>query len=225
MKAPSLALKIVVAALTLTACLWAQDGLDGALRRADLVSKGDLRSPLRQTLAAADLDGDNQPDGVVLVDGGWLSQTAFRTIELHFTGRGNTDLPFESDEATLAISALDVNRDGATDIVLEQALTHKRLRVWLNDGHGGFHTGRIEDFPSETNATGDRHIEFPSQAMDVSAVGLPLQRGSQTLVVAAWTSPSRSSSCCERALLFEAGLGSRAPSPSSPRAPPFTFLL
>jgi hypothetical protein len=226
MKAPSVALKIVVAVLALTASLWAQDGLEGALRRANLTSAANLGTPFRQTVAAADFDGDNQPDGAVLVDGGWgPSQTRFRTIELHFTGRRNTDLSFESNETTLAISALDVNRDGATDIVLEQALTHKRLQVWLNDGHGDFHNGRIEDFPSEATATGDRHFDLPSQGIDSPAVGLPLERRSQVPVLRASTLPSRLSSGCERALAFESAFGSRAVAASSPRAPPSSLLL
>ena len=36
------------------------------------------------------------------------------------------------------ISALDINRDGALDIVVEKAFTHGRLQVYLNDGHGAF---------------------------------------------------------------------------------------
>jgi hypothetical protein len=178
MKGRSLALNIVVAALALTASLWAQDGLEGALSRTNVGSP----VPFSQTLAAADFDGDNKPDGAILVDHDWLrSQSGFRTIELHFTGRGNTDLTFESNEATLAISALDVNKDGATDIVVEQPFTHKRLQVWLNDGRGGFRKGRVEDFPSDVNATGER-FDAPSRRPDSPTFCLPPQRGSEIAI-------------------------------------------
>lgn len=226
MKTTSFALKIVFAALVLTASLWAQDGLAGALRTATLGSTGNVGTPFRRTLAAADFDGDNQPDAAVLVDVGWLrSHTTFRTIELHLTGRGNTNLPFESNETTLAISVLDVNRDGATDIVLEQALTHKRLQVWLNDGHGDFHHGRIEDFPSEVKAAGERQFDLPSPPVDCPAVGLPLQRCSQALCCTSSTLPGHSSSGWEEAFPFESTPRSHAVTPSSPRAPPLFLPL
>ena len=93
MKARSLYLKIVLVALALTASLWAQDGLEGALSRANLASPANLGMPFSQTLGAADFDGDNKPDGAVFIDHGRLwSQSSFRTIELHLTGHGNTNL-------------------------------------------------------------------------------------------------------------------------------------
>ena len=225
MKARSLALKIVVAALALTASLWAEDGLEGALSRANFGSPAHLGIPFSQTLAAADFDGDNKPDGAVLVDHGWLSfQSSLRTIELHFSGRGNTDLTFESNETRLAIAALDVNRDGATDIVVEEPFTHKRLQVWLNDGRGGFRKGRIEDFPSDVNATGER-FDAPSQWPDGPALCLPQQRGSDTAVVTGCCLSYRFSSIRKQALPIESAIGSRAVAPSAPRAPPLTLSL
>jgi len=59
MKARSLALEIVVAALVVTAAsLSAQDGLKGALSGANLTSAREAGSPFSQILAAADFDGD-----------------------------------------------------------------------------------------------------------------------------------------------------------------------
>lgn len=225
MKVRSLALKIVVAALALTASLWAQDGIEGALSRANLVLPAHFGTPFSQTLAAADFDGDNKPDGAVLVDHDWLRpQSSFRTIELHFTGRLNTDLAFESNEIALAISALDVNRDGATDIVVEQPFTHKRLQVWLNDGRGAFRKGRVEDFPS-ADAGNHERIESPSQRTECPALCLPSQRGSEIAILTAYPLPYRSSSAREHTLPFVAPLGLRAVAPNSPRAPPLSQSL
>ena len=129
--------------------LWAQDGVEGVLPRVVLVSQLNPDALFEQGLAVADFDNDHKPDGAVLVQSGKTAagQNSFR-IELHLSNSANTALTFESNETTLAITAVDVNKDGATDLVVEQPLTHKRLYVWLGDGHGGFHKGRVEDFSS-----------------------------------------------------------------------------
>jgi hypothetical protein len=177
--------KFIVVVLALTASsLWAQDGLEGALSRVSLTSPADLAAPFSRRLAAADFDGDNKLDGAILVDYGWPPQSGFRRIELHFTGRGNTELTFQSNESTLAVSALDVNRDGAPDIVVEQLLTHKRLYVWLGDGHGGFHQGRTEDFPPDRKTTGD-WLDSASPGADTPAVCFVPQRNTQIAKLAA----------------------------------------
>jgi len=222
MKARSLALKIVVAALALTAPLCAQDGLAGALSRTNLASPANLGTPFSRTLAYADFDGDNKPDGAVLVDDGWLrSQSTFRTIELHFTSRANTELSFESNESTLAVSALDVNQDGATDIVVEQPVTHKRLQIWLNDGRGGFRKGRIEDFPFDVNASGEL-LDAPPQWPNGPALCLPQQRGSEIAALTTCRLPYLSSSTRKQALSIRSATESFAFAPNSPRAPPLS---
>lgn len=221
MKLRSVSVKLVVAAaLALTAHqVCAQDGLEGAWSRASLASPTNLGTPFSQTLAAADFDGDNKPDGAVLVDDAWIrAQYGSRRIEIHFTGRGNGDLTFESNETSLAIVALDVNKDGATDIVVEQPLTCKRLQVWLNDGRGEFRKVRSEDFPSADVENHGRHAS-PSQWPDCSALCLPPQRGYETAILAACPSSYCSSSARQQALPFGSPIGSRAVAPNSPRAP------
>jgi hypothetical protein len=220
MKARSLALKITVAALALTASsLWAQDGLEGALSRARLTSPAHLGAPFIQTLAAADFDGDNKPDGALLVDYGWpRSQSSVQTIDLHFTRRGNAALSFESNETTLSVLAMDVNGDGATDIVVEQPFTHKRLHVWLNDRRGGFRGVRAEDFPSAAGGKYER-LQSLSQRRACQALCLSPQHGSDLAFSTACMLADRSSSA-EQALPFESTAGSCAVASHSPRSPP-----
>jgi hypothetical protein len=129
----------------------AQDGLGGALSEA---AKGRNLMPdsLGIKIATADFDSDQQPDGAVLLDEGQFEGRRFFRIRLHFTAGQDNDLTFQSNETSLAISALDVNQDGVPDLVVEQIFTHKRLQVWLNDGHGRFRQARVEDFPPMSEA-------------------------------------------------------------------------
>ena len=226
MKARPLGLKIVVAALALTASsLWAQDGLEGALARMSLTAPVSLGTLFSQTVATADFDGDQKPDGAILLDhGGPRSPHSSRQIELHFTGRSNTILTFESIETALAISALDVNGDGATDIVVEHPLTHKRVRVWLNDGRGGFHEGRIEDFPSGSPSPGER-LASPAPQANCPALCLGPQRGSEPGSLTA-----HPFLCCffsdrNQALSSGSAIRANGVATSSPRAPPLSRSL
>lgn len=127
--------------------LWAQDGLRGAASKIGSTPSL-LRNSFEHRFVAADLDNDQKPDGAVLLDAGNLNGQKLFRIELHFTAGENNELTFESNETALTLSALDVNQDGAPDIIVEQAFTHKRVQVWLNDGHGLFRKARSEDFPS-----------------------------------------------------------------------------
>src|SRR5262249_16438114 len=103
-------------------------------------------------LAAADFDSDKKPDGALLLEAGLLNgERAFR-IEIHLTAGSDSAITFSSQEARLAISALDLKRDGAPDIVIEKAFTHERLQVYLNDGHGSFIKARTEDYPASDPA-------------------------------------------------------------------------
>ncbi|HWC16232.1 MAG TPA: VCBS repeat-containing protein [Terriglobales bacterium] len=200
----------------------AQDGVQGALPRANLTSN--LARPFQQTLAVADFDGDKKPDGAVLINGSLLlHDSGVRKIELHFTGRANTDLSFESNQTDLAISALDVNRDGAADIVVEQSFTHKRIQVWLNDGRGGFRKVRSEDNVVDL-ATHER-AESPSQQPDNSAICLPSQRDSETAILTAWELPHAPPSSCGRALGFRPRIIALALATIPSRGPPLTLAF
>ena len=138
---------IVVSLLVLfVSSLRAQDGLMGALSREAAMTRAPIG--FEQQLAAADFDNDQMPDGALLLPDGFSEgKRAFR-IELHITSGNNDVITFTTAERGLSIWALDVNRDGAPDIVVETAFTHQRLQVYLNDGHGVFHKARLEDFAS-----------------------------------------------------------------------------
>ena len=184
MRAVYLKLMMAVVVAATVPSLWAQDGLQGALSHTKIASPLNFSEPFRQTLAVADFDNDQKPDGAVLVDSGRIHDRNSFRIELHLSGSPNTSLSFESTENALTVTASDINKDGATDLIIEQSLSHKRLFVWLGDGQGGFHKSRAEDFPSAQNPNGE-HLETPSMQPDCPVVGLPSQRFNEMSVLAA----------------------------------------
>lgn len=199
--------------------LKAQDGLRGAFKvGSPTASPPTGRSPL---IAAADFDNDQKPDGALLLQAGFLNgERAFR-IEIHVTAGTNNALTFSSNEPGLAISALDVNRDGAPDIVVEKGFTHERLQVYLNDGHGTFHKARKEDYPA-SDPTAPAWRTRLSQLPPI--FGLPVSRTFELALTQRISTVQRNRSAlfkfwCEGLLIQSA-----ARAPSSPRAPPSLSL-
>lgn len=155
--------------------LKAQDGLRGALSRES--ESAQWLAQLSSKIAAADFDDDHKPDGALLVEAGVLEGARAFRIELHLSGRQNTGIAFSSQESQLAISALDVNRDGTPDIVVEKAFTHERLQVYLNDGHGAFHQARAEDYPAPDPSSPNWGAELTQTG---PAFCLPVSRNFET---------------------------------------------
>ena len=132
---------LLIAALCVSPFLFAQDGVKGALFQTS------LGTSLSRSVAVADLDGDNEPDGAILINSQRVGAHTDIKIELHFSGRSNTELNFESTGQAFVVRAWDIDHDGANDLVVEDAFTHKPLYVWINEGHGDFHQGNLQDFP------------------------------------------------------------------------------
>jgi len=202
-------------ALLAVPALKAQDGLQGTFSAVSPTARAfSGRSP---QVAAADFDNDQKPDGVLLLEAGFLNgERAFR-IELHVTAGTNNAITFSSSDPGLAISALDVNWDGEPDIVIEKAFTHERVQVFLNDGHGSFHRARTEDYPASdpmVPASRTRLNQLPP------VFGLPVSRTFELGAIHRPSKVQRNHSAafqfwCEGLLIHSA-----ARAPSSPRAPP-----
>jgi hypothetical protein len=201
----------------------AQDGLRGALPETGN-ARTLLHRTLGQKLAAADFDNDQRPDGAVLLDAGeFLTGGQLFRIRLHLSTAQDQDLIFESPETGLTISALDVNQDGAPDLVVEQALTGKRLGIWLNDGHGKFRPARVEDFPASTDAPGS--WQSPHEGQDYLVLALPSRTGydSPISIAESLRYNSSSSNWRDRGNVRRTQTGSLAF--HSPRAPPESHSL
>ena len=196
----------------------AQDGLRGGL---SIGVKSASFANRSTQITAADFDNDQKPDAALLQEAGFLNGERTFRIEIHVTAGTNNAITFSSDEPSLAIAALDVNRDGAPDIVIEKAFTHERLKVYLNDGHGSFHKVRTEDYPSSDPMSPAWRVRL-NQLPPI--FGLPVSRGleiggcRETSVFLRNLS-SRLRIWCEGLVIQSAA---RAPSPS--RAPPSISL-
>lgn len=198
---------------------WAQDGLRGAWSRN---SHGASIISAFAEVAAADFDNDQKPDGAVLLRAGQVDgQRSFR-IELHLTAGRNSSISFYAAETDLSVSALDVNRDGAPDIVIERALTHERVKVYLNNGNGEFQPSSEQFAAWDDSAPGWRAT---ISVQDLPVAFLPPARGfevaeSKSTIVADGQNAGEPASWSE-ALPVQCGPSSA----SATRAPPsFLFL-
>lgn len=198
----------------------AQDGLQGALSRHAETSPGAPGSA--QELAIADFDNDDKTDGAILSQAGVLNGQKLFRIELHLSAEKNSAITFSSAEPGLAISALDVNGDGAPDIVVEKAFTRQRVLVYLNDGHGAFREAKSDDYllPDPfAPQWGARLTQY------LPAVLLPSTRGFE-VAGPRRISIIRPSGLRPLSFWLEALLAQSGPrAPSAPRAPPFFISL
>lgn len=167
-----------VAVVCLAPFLSAQDGLKEAL------SQANFTTPLGHTLAVADLDGDDKADGAILLDSRWTGAGAKSSIkiQLYFTGRPNAELSFESAGHALTVRAWDIDHDGDIDLVIEDAFTHRPLGVWINEGHGDFHEGRLQDYPSIA-LDADNQLQSPYNRPDSLPLWVPSQRGFEVSMI------------------------------------------
>ena len=224
----SLGIKFVAAALLACAApvMRAQDGLEGALSHAHLAQplQSSLAGLVEQRVAAADFDNDSRLDGAVLLNSGQARGRARFRVELHLSTSNNTELTFESNESFLSIVARDINGDGTADVIIEQAITHQRLYVWLGDGRGGFRKGRVEDFSLTSLLTG-KEARSPTPRSGNPELSLPPQLRFETTLLRACRISGRSPSTdranhplelCPKSFRLIAHLASRAPPLSQP---------
>ncbi len=207
-------LTLAIFAVALAVPAWAQDGLRGVLSQA-------VYGPqLHPTVAGADFDGDHVADAAVLVDDGrtrlpWDT----RVIELHLTGRDNARLTFRTQETSLAVAALDVNHDGATDIVVERAFSRERVQVWLNDGRGGFRHVDARRFPADTSLSPVGFDRGPARD-DAPLAVLPMQGRLRLAVAADCSNPHHDETLGHLISREELSPCSPAAGDKSSRAPP-----
>jgi hypothetical protein len=107
--------------------------------------------PIGGKLAAADFDKDQLADGAVLIRTNPFNSNDVYGVEIHLSNRPNVKIAFISSGGAVGVSARDIDHDNDDDLVLEQCFTAEIVRVWLNDGNGGFSEGRPADYPGLDN--------------------------------------------------------------------------
>jgi hypothetical protein len=95
--------------------------------------------------AAADFDGDMQPEIATLRPGSSTPDGHWHHVSIALSSGRPSTFSVASREALLHLFPRDVDEDGDTDLVLVRPLANEPIGVWLNEGSGQFHEGRIEE--------------------------------------------------------------------------------
>jgi hypothetical protein len=212
---------IIVMALAVSP-LHAQPGLFSALFRIQ-PSKSPLNGSDRR-IAAPTNHVSNRPksEAVVLGLGQTTGQRVFR-IQIASARQQRSELVFVAKESFAALASRDVNRDGAVDLVVEQSLTRKPLRVWLNDGYGNFRQARTEEFlPSGREPP--HHVGALPSGKDDPARRMRVKRGTKLMIERAQMPSTRDSSPRQPARPLASADRQEPKGPNPSRAPPFFFL-
>jgi hypothetical protein len=162
--------------------LLASEGLDRAIQRVP------WSDPIGGKLAVADFDRDQKQDGAVLLRPNHSSGSGRYSLEVHFSNRPHIDIPFDSIAGAIGVTARDVDHDNDSDLVVEQQFSSKGVKVWLNDGDGDFHEGRVEDYPElgHNNPVG---IAAPSVRPRLLAIAPPTRSATLLAVLTSCNAP------------------------------------
>ena len=94
----------------------------------------------------ADLNGDQNIDLATTRSGGQETNGYSHEIRIKLSGLQQTSFRFQSRGAIIELSARDVDGDHDGDLIVFEPLSTQPIGVWLNDGRGTFHQGRLADF-------------------------------------------------------------------------------
>jgi hypothetical protein len=114
------------------------------------VSAHDLPSALDSTKVSgwvlSDLNGDQNVDLATARSGRHDSNGYAQEVSVSLGAFQQTSFRFLSPGAIVELSSQDVDGDDDGDLVVFEPLSSQPIGVWLNDGRGSFHEGRLADF-------------------------------------------------------------------------------
>ena len=114
------------------------------------VSAHDLPSPLDSPAVSgwvlADLNGDQRVDLATARSGRHDANGYAQEVSVTLGGFQQTSFRFLSPGATVELSSQDVDGDDDGDLIIFEPLSSQPIGVWINDGAGTFHEGRLADF-------------------------------------------------------------------------------
>jgi hypothetical protein len=177
-----------------------------------------------QRFIVADFDNDEKPDSITLMSLGQHGGQNIFGVRICDSGRTVSLLTFESNEPSIRATAIDVNQDGAPDIVIEQRFTQTRIQIWLNDGHGGFRKANVADFESP-DARAPCAVAASSKGRRNSSPRAHLRRGKKLSIQTA----RLPNACCYSPRRYRRSLPVRLQKdlggPNLSRAPPIARYL
>ena len=110
----------------------------------------DLPSPLDSPAVSgwvlADLNGDRNVDVATARSGRHDVNGYTQEVRVTLGTFQQTSFRFLSPGATVELSSQDVDGDNDGDLVVFEPLSTQPIGVWINDGSGSFHEGRLADF-------------------------------------------------------------------------------
>jgi hypothetical protein len=110
----------------------------------------DLPSGLNSTAVTgwvlSDLDGDRNADLATARSGSHNANGYSQEVHIALGSLRQTSFRFISSGATVELSSRDVDGDNDRDLIVFEPLSSQPICVWINDGAGSFHEGRVADF-------------------------------------------------------------------------------
>lgn len=94
----------------------------------------------------ADLNGDQDADLATARSGRHDANGYSQEVRITLGAFQQTTFHFLSPGATVELSSRDVDGDHDGDLIVFEPLSSQPIGVWINDGAGTFHEGRLEDF-------------------------------------------------------------------------------
>jgi hypothetical protein len=105
-----------------------------------------LNSPAVSGWVLADLNGDQNVDLATARSGRHDANGYAQEVRVTLGAFQQTSFRFLSPGATVELSSQDVDGDDDGDLVVFEPLSSQPIGVWINDGAGSFHEGRLADF-------------------------------------------------------------------------------
>ena len=105
-----------------------------------------LDSPAVSGWVLADLNGDQNLDLATAQSGRHDANGYAQEVRISLGAFRQTSFRFLSPGATVELSSQDVDGDDDGDLVVFEPLSRQPIGVWINDGTGSFHEGRLADF-------------------------------------------------------------------------------
>jgi hypothetical protein len=94
----------------------------------------------------ADLNGDQIADLATARSGSHDARGYAQEVRVTLGAFPQTSFHFQSRGAIVELSTRDVDGDDDGDLIVFEPLSSQPIGVWINDGAGSFHEGRLADF-------------------------------------------------------------------------------